>query len=448
MVLRIEKRSYRYLALVLVYALLLHILNIVYFKNTFLYSSRGQLFIYNFNSVKYIFCIFETVIISHYTVKKVECDDLTEMIMLLLNMLYFIPGTVQQAVTDAQWPYMLLFFLFWCGMEFWLSVIKPRSESRLGRLFTTKNPNIYLGFLVILCVAIAVFMHLYMNRGISITTLMETVNDVYGTRAAAKEQSVHWILLNLEYWAAYFCVILISYYTEKKKYLSTLGLLLVEVAFFVLQGNRILMFLAFAAIGISMLKVDNKKMILGLLIIAAVMIVENAATTQGSLTNVFRRFSVVPNRLSEQYFDYFRTHEPDLLRSKYSRIFRFFGISSPYISPSIGIRIGMEYYGTMMNANNGMVGGSIFAFKFAAPIVSTFGYICAFRLFEGASYGLKNTKAIPVFALMLTSLAINAPTFLASIFSLSYFLLLYLSMIPLGKLYQSEQNALYGSRRN
>lgn len=439
MALRIDREDRRNFLLLVVYAALLHILFISFFKYTFQYSSRGKLFIYDFNSAKYAFCLLETLIIICFTVKKVKIDGLAERIMLLLNMLYFLPGVVQQAATNAPWGYIFYYLAFWVGMEAWLKLIKPRPGSRLGKYIKVKNIYMYMAALTVLAIGVVFFMGFYTGRVFSISNLLEAMHDTYGVRADAKEQSIHWILLNFEYWAAYFMVIMIALYTERKKYLLVLVLLLAEAALFVIQGNRIIMFLAFAAVGIGLLSVDNKKLTLGLLLIMAIILVEVIVRDSGFLfTNVFRRYSVVPNRLGEQYYDYFLTHEPDLLRTRYNRIFRLLGITSPYTSSPIGLTIGKQYYGTMMNANNGLVGGSMYVFKFAAPVISTFGYIFGFRMFESATYSIRNTRVSVAIALILATLAINSSSLLASIFALTYFMMLYLCLIPLSSSEMAE----------
>ena len=444
MKLRIDKNTKWDLLLLEVYIALLHILYIHFFKDVFRLNYRGLLFVFDPNWNKYLVCLAETLVIFFFSTKKIRSESLAETAMLFLNLLYFLPGVVQQAVTNSEWKYMLFFFSFWVGMEFWLWVIRPRKGSFLGKFFRAENGYIYLLVLTAFAVVIAVFMDVYTGRYLTISNLVYTLNEIYEVRAAAKEQSIHWIIISFEYWAAYFCIIMITYFLSRKDYVASIILAITELALFVVQGNRIFLFLLIAAILIGLLKVNNRRIVCAFVLLAFLMMLEIIITKSSeTITDMFRRYSVVPNRLGDRYFDFFQTNEPDLLRSQYDRITRLFGIRSPYSSPAIGLRIGRKYFLSEMNANSGLAAGGVFSFRYAGPVVSTLGYILSFRMFENVTYGMKNQKIVIVVAFVLASLAINMPEMLAAIFSPSYLLLLYLCMIPLSR---ASTGKAYGYR--
>lgn len=433
---RFEKENRGVQILILLYIVLVHLLYLYYFKNVFLTSYNGLLFQYKFNLKKYIFCLFETICIYFCIINKIKIKRMTETIIFFLNLMYFIPGVVQQAVTDANWKFMFYYFAFWIGMMCWVKVLKPHKSSLLGQIFTTHEPRKYMLFMVGIALGITLFMSVYMKRFLSLSNIMGTLSDVYGVRTESMEKSVHWILLNFEYWAAYFMVAAIAYFTERKRWIVVFMLVIGELAIFVLQGNRIVLFLTLVAIATGILKINNKRLLMCLVFILFISLIEvNIKQTGFIVTDTFRRFTVVPNRLSEQYYDYFLTHVPDYLRSFSDRIVKFLDIPSPYYSPSIAQIIGKEYYGKVMGANTGLVGGGTFCFGFAGPVVSTFGYIYAFRMFEKATYSLRNSKMIMAISLFLGSLVINTPALLKGIFSLSYIMMIYLSLIPLSRSY-------------
>ena len=75
-----KKRSYEW-AYLIGYVLILHVLFLFLYKDTFKNSYNKKLFIYQFNLIKYILCILETVVIGYMTLKKVNCSRLTETAM-------------------------------------------------------------------------------------------------------------------------------------------------------------------------------------------------------------------------------------------------------------------------------------------------------------------------------------------------------------------------------
>ncbi len=433
-IIKFEKENRSIRKLILLYILLVHLLYLHYFKETFLTSYNSLLFQYKFSLEKYIFCLFETLCIYCYTIDKIKLQRMTETIVFFLNLMYFIPGVVQQAVTNADWGFMIYYFIFWIGMMCWTKILKPHKVSLLGQVFTTYEPRKYMLFMTGTALGVTLFMSIYMKRFLSLSSIIGTLSDVYGVRAEATEKSVHWILTNFEYWAAYFMVAAIAYFTERKRWIVVFILIIGELAIFVLQGNRIILFLTLVALATGLLKIDNRRLVVCLVLVLFISLIEvNIKQTGFIVTDTFRRFTVVPNRLAEQYYDYFLTHVPDFLRSFSDRIVKLAGIHSPYYSPSIGRIIGQEYYGSVMGANTGLVGGGTFCFGIAGPIISTFGYIYAFRMFERATYSLKSSKMIMTISLFLSSIVINMPALLKGIFSLSYIMMLYLSMIPLSR---------------
>ncbi len=414
------------------YVVFLHILFVIYYKDIFRYNYNGLLFIYDFNLLKYLFCILETVIIALVTLKKADREFMSDTIMLLLNMLYFIPGVIQQAVTNMAWSYMLFYFAFWVFMEIWLVVLKPHKTSALGKYFRIRNARRYWMLLTLIAIGVIGFIFIYTDSSFSLSSLKATFNDVYGVRAASKAQNVHWIILNFVSWAAYFSVIAIAYFTERKRWVTVALLFIGIFALFVVQANRITVFLAGCALLVGVLKLDNRRFIYCLFLIAVALSFEAVILQdEGLISDIFRRFSIVPNRLGEQYYDYFSKNTPDLLRSMYPRTMDFLGIESPYYSPSVATVIGHEYYGSDVNANTGLVGGSMSQFGYFSVIISTFGYVLGFRLFEGVTYKIKNKSVIVALAVVLVSLVINMYALLANIFSLTYFLLLYVTLVPL-----------------
>ena len=424
---------------ILSYILLINVLMVNAYGETFKYSHGGQMFIYDFNSGKFILGIVETAVLYRFVCQKYEKTGLTDVIVLFFDLLYFIPGVVQQAATNSKYEYMFFFFLFRLGIEMWVRIIKPKSVSIIAKRFKTQNPKNYILIITILAVLSIIGISVYSGNYFSFSNIVATLNDIYGVRATYKENAMHWILVNIEYFSVYYLMLMIAYYTERRKWILVGICFFAEFNAFLIQANRIVLFLSVIAFLIGLIKDANRKIYIVFAILGLLLVIEVLVNIRGyAFTDVYRRYSIVPNRLSEQYYDFFKTHAPDYLRSKYDRIARIIGMRSKYLNPSIGVIIGQTYYNTGMNCNNGLVGGGMFMFGYLAPIITTFGYVMAFRLFETVTSSLKNTSIITCLAIVLTTLSINIGTMLANIFSLSYILLLYLVMIPINKAYLKD----------
>lgn len=418
--------------LTLVYAVIVHVLYLHFYGKVLAGSYDGKLFVYSFNMSKYYFAVLETLLIVFLIDKHVRRETMTDTAMVLLYYLYFIPGVTQQAATNMSWAYIAYFFVFMCFLEFWSVVLKARKGSVLvASLRSIRiNKGQMMAAMILLAVGITVVLSFYTRTFFSFSRFMASLHDVYGVRAAASEANFHWILVNFEYWAVYFMIFMLAYYSEKKKWWVVTVLLIAVGAMFVIQANRIFLFLAVVSIFLGLFRVENKGLIplfaiAGVVLLADVMLFENGSL----ITDMYRRYAVVPNRLGEQYFDFFLTHEPDYLRTQYARVCDALGVYSPYYSPNIAHIIGRTYYGTNMGANTGMVGSAMFSFGWFGTIISSFGYVASFRLFDSVSSGIRNKKMLMAVAITLVTIAINTGYMLTNIFSLSYFLMLFLSIL-------------------
>ena len=427
-----SKQKAKRFMIMMIYVIVVHVLYLHFYGSVLAGNYNGKLFVFSFCLEKYFFVVMETLLIVILINKRIERESLTDTAMILLYYLYFIPGTVQQAATDMPWSYIIYYFVFMCFLEIWTIIIKPRKGSILVSSLSKIriNKDQFLLVMVLLALGITVAMSFYTRTFFSFSKLAESLKDVYGVRAAASEANLHWVIVNFEYWAVYFMIFMLAYYSEKKKWLVVAVLLLGVCAMFVIQANRIFLFLALVSIFLGAFRVDNKKLVplfalAGVFLLVDVIVIKNGSM----ITDMYRRYAVVPNRLGEQYFDYFTSHTPDYLRSQYVRLFDAVGLHSPYYSPNIAHIIGQTYYGTNMGANTGMVGSGVFSFGWLGVIVSTFGYVVSFRLFEAISFGMKNNKMLMAVAVTLVTIAINAGYMLTNIFSASYFLMLFLSIL-------------------
>lgn len=152
------------------YTFIMHILYLRYYQYTFEFSYEGLLFVYNFNEAKYIWALLESIVIIWITLNNLKNIYLTETIMVMLNLLYFLPGVAQQAVTNEPWSYMFYFFLFWLMMEWWMKRIKPKQGSPFSKYFRMRNIDSYLKMLTIISLIVTAMLMLYHHKSFSIAS--------------------------------------------------------------------------------------------------------------------------------------------------------------------------------------------------------------------------------------------------------------------------------------
>lgn len=415
---------------VCLYVTLIHILTLYYFGETLATSERGRLFIYDFNSTKYLFCLIETVFFLFFLFSHFKRQSFPDICFVFLLLLYFIPGVVQQAATNSEWGYMFFFFMFWFVMEIWNIFFMGLKEKQDIMIIKRDHIEKWFTYLLVLSIIITLVLLVLYQKSFSIGYLILVMSDVYEIRANATSSNIHWIFTNLEYWAAYFSVIATSFFAARRKWWLVLVLIIVNLSIFILEAFRMFLFLEIIALFIGVFRIKINKIPFIFVIFALILFFEVSIFEKGLIiTDIYRRFSLVPNRISEFYYDYFQTNEPDYLRIAYSRISASLGYPSPYEKDNIGHIISNYYIGVDGGMNNGLVGGGMFSFGYYSLMITTFGYTLVYYLFGKYVESLKDSNLLIIIAFFMVSLSANLPYFLATLISPSYLLLLLLTLI-------------------
>lgn len=417
-----------------IYVFIIHILTLHLFAKSLETSENGMLFLYDFRIEKYVFCVLETLCFLYALFKHFKKRSFLDICFIFLLLLYFVPGAVQQAATNSAWDYMIFFFFFWVLMEIWGTILRKKEKESIISYVPVLHVDKWFIYFTIGSIISAIGLLALFHKSLSYGYLVLVLSDVYEVRADATSSNIHWVFSNIEYWAAYFSVIGTAYFASKKKWLLVAVLVLVNLSLFILEAYRMFIFLEIIALFIGLLKIDTNKLPSIFFVFSILFWVELTLYEEGLVFNdVFRRFSVVPNRISEFYYDYFKTHEPDYLRVAYSRFSSLLGYPSPYEKESIGHIISNYYIGVDGGMNNGLVGGGVFAFGAASLFITTFGYTFVYNIFGRYIKKINNNSITIITAFFMVSLSANLPYFLANLFSLSYLLLLFLTFLIICK---------------
>lgn len=408
---------------------------LLYFLAVFLWPKidADEFIIYHytkdFHWAKFIVSIFFSlsllIIIStyYYTAQKVA-----DKIMVLLSMLYFLPGFAISGVVNFEWSYMIAFFMYYIALVFFDRIISDAKKPL--KTFNHKSTQILKISLIALAIIFPFYLVRVFGKSLSLSNIILTLNDPYGIRKAATELNVHWMIIMIEKWGCYFGCVMITYFLRKKKYVLGSIFVIIGFFYFILQGNRIFLFFVGIAIALGFLNIKRNNIKYVFLGIAAALVLEfylYPTDTLGLVTNVFRRFSLVPNLASTSYFDYFQTAEHDWLRDIFTGIAGFLGVESPH-GYNINNIIGERYYGFRMYVNNGLFGGAYYEFGLFGIIIDTTMFVLIMRVIEKVLMRAEeNCKW--VFAVVFSTLAINEHVIWAYCLKISYILMLLLSFL-------------------
>lgn len=381
------------------------------------------------NFGKTLYCFLFSIIMWVIVNNKYSVNStFSSRVIFLLTMLYFIPGLAICSVLNTDWGYINCYIIYYFVMV--VADKAMRHPDKPFRIITFKQSNILIICLIILCFLYPFILGMLFNKSFSLSNIMLTLNDPYGVRANAREKSISWAFLLLEYWGVYFGAVMVTYSFKKRKYWLAIAFILIELFYFTLQGNRIILFIVIIAALLGFFKVNNKYLSLVFVGLLAFQLVElfifKENESIGMVTNVFRRFTVVPNIISPKYYDYFQTAMPDFLRGHFPSISALLGVESEY-NFNIGNVIGQEYFGMNLNANTGMVGGAFFEFGYLGIFIDPIMFVLSLRLIEKVLINADNENVMTV-SLIYTSLAINSWAIWSQLIRPSYIPLFILSL--------------------
>lgn len=408
----------------ILYIILMFVICIRYLPVALENSYNGLLFpaSINYNRL-YVSGIVSIILFLLIKKRYSKIKTVSDAIMLLLVLLYFLPGIIICGVCETDKMYFVYYLTFLFFTIFFERAI-CFSEKFLSQKISIKHnlDNIF----TILILIIALFFIFFFDYSFSISKLIIAATDVYGVRADASDH--HWFFFTLEQWSVYFGAILITYSLKKNRWKVALALIICEIFFFTMQANKIDIFVTIFAIILGCKNINTREIAFCSFFILVIIFIECLFFDQGLIaTNIFRRFSIVPNRISTCYYDYFQTHSPDFLRSVFTRInYYILGISSQY--PNIAHTIGETYFYKGMGANTGMIAPGFYAYGNWGILIESFCIVVFIKIINSVCKGINSISLKLVIAIIFTVLLINLPFPLANLFKLSYVFLLVLSI--------------------
>ncbi|SEG16780.1 hypothetical protein SAMN02910276_02063 [Butyrivibrio sp. Su6] len=435
-----EKSAYKYrveakviIVGYFVYLILLFVLALFIWPQYKCVEFTTYKYVVSINIPKLLFSLILSLIIWYIFIRRYYIVlDFSGQVLQLLVLLYYMPGIVIAGALNFEWIYILKYFAYFLVMIIADNIIRfpkrPLFIIKVDGLFYLKR------FVVICSFILPLFLTLYFSRSFSASTFISMVKNPYGVRIAARGLNTRWAILALEYWGAYFSCFMVTYSLKKRKWGLAVAYFVFILFYFTLQGNRIFVFYLGMAVILGFYEINSLKLCMCYMFLLVAQVLEfrlfDINNTVGIITNIFRRYSIVPNIIASQYYDFFKTHPSDWLTDVYVDLLSIFDIHSQY--NNIGFVIGKTYYGWEMSANNGLFGGAIYEFGMLGIIIDPIMFVLILRLIEKLLFRLgKELKFIV--AVIYASQAINQTTIWTGMLRLTPMLLFILSVMPFDK---------------
>ena len=328
------------------------------------------------NTVNGWLAVFVMIPFVNIYYKQKTCSAI---IMIALNMIYFIPITTYCGYGGGSSSFLFFAFMYWAILSI-LQIKLPiiRYKTKLDHINILKNKTIYI------LVAIVSLFSLYMWCKYSGFRIQLDILNVYDIRSEAADNPLPTVLSYIWHIVTILVPILIVLMLYNKKYLTLIWLLFITLINFSYAGNKSIILFPIILIGGY---VFYRKNMISLIfpigiIIEFFAIIEEKLGSIFIVSFLFRRQGMVLAQLSEQYYRFFLENPIDIFRNN---IMGKFGFDSIY-SNTLARVIGDNYQTQTVNCNNGLLADVWSGLGFIGVIVMPIIIIICFRLLDFVSY--------------------------------------------------------------
>lgn len=339
------KENRKIIFFIIVYRLLLDLVYAKIISPNYFYSG----FVDNSSVESTFISLMQVVIYIPFFIKCFSKDGFTNYVVLLLGILYFIPGTSlmrfipMSAKMLFAWNVFWLFLLFLGTQNYVLKV--PQ--------FILNNCRIF-GYMLVVIFCMTVLYVSYKYTGFR---FLITFTDEYSLRAEQRSYEVGKLLSYIYTMSSTVISLMICMFSVKKNYIMAVLLFLVQIFNFSIGGHKTYLLFAVLAMMLGCLYEKFYKVFKDIILLYGVIGVLLMECIEKLLfgtfylsANISRRVLFVPQILNYYYYDFFTKNEFDYFRQGPLRLL---GFSSRY-EKGISLIIGEKYIGENCNACNGL----------------------------------------------------------------------------------------------
>ena len=369
--LRFESPALSYLV-VIIYKILLDLIYCKYIAGSHAFFSLEISII---NVVNGWLAIFIMIPFINKYYRQKTCSAI---IMLALNMIYFIPITTYCGYGGGSSSFLFFAIVYWAV----LSILQVKIPI-IGYKIEGININVSNKVLFVFVVLVSI-VSLYIWWRYSGFRIQLNIFDVYEIRSEDEKNPLPLILSYAWHTITIVVPILIILMLYKRKYFTLVWLLFITVINFSYAGNKSVILFPIILIGGYIFY--RKNMVS--LIFPMGIIVEILAMIEQKLgfvfitSYLFRRQSLILAQLSEYYYRFFLENPTDLFRNS---IMGKFGFDSVY-SNTLANAIGNNFETQSVNCNNGLLADVWSGLGLIGIVVMPIIIIICFRLLDFVSY--------------------------------------------------------------
>lgn len=336
------------------------------------YNYSGM--VLHFSIPKYVISTIVFLLMVRPVVNLYNKGTLSSMVILVINLLYFIPGCTLYSFAGLKDVYFLFFSLYWILL---MLLNRYLFLSDFQKLNYSSYKVLFYSILIIITAGI-LFITGYYNG----FNLHLSLSDVYDLRYAQRKLNLPSIVGYFQPITATLVPIALVYCLIEKKYIWSLILIILQLLSFAFGGMKTTLFMLAASFLIYFFYRRNKDQILvtGFISLNIIALTEIFLWKVSYVSAyVLNRIYFMPNLISFQYYEYFNSHKLLFWRDS---ILNRFGLSSPYAYPVPNLIA--RVYNSEPNgyANNGLCGDAFSNFGWLSLIILPFMIIFFCKFIE------------------------------------------------------------------
>lgn len=328
------------------------LIEFVYF---FLILPNFSMFESNFNGTKYILS-WVLVVVSFICMNQIIRESEKKISTMLLYLIYlfsYIPGTSLWALTNASNDFFLAFNVYWF-LIFILMLVYSKLKFTHAKPIINKEFKHNIFLLIIILSTLYGLYYSYTYSGFRIHLDLSTVYDIRGADSHASTiEGLLYHIISVLIFPVYA-----NYFYRKRKLFGFATAVFMQFLMFSVEGHKFYLFII--PIGLVASHIYNEKFYLlvpklsSLLITIGLM--EQVFRGSHSINSFFvRRTLFIPAWLDQTYYNFFLENPPTYFGQ--DKIITRLGVDSPY--PQAVSRVIGEIYMDGANANTGLFGDAI-----------------------------------------------------------------------------------------
>lgn len=339
-------------------------------------AEKHALFFLNISLINIINGWFATILMAFFIKLYYEQNSCSAIMMIALNMIYFIPITTYCGYGGGSSSFLLFSIIYWAILSV-LQIKLPILCNKNKYGFDTKK----IIYVIVICVSVFSLYIWYKYSGFRIEL---NLLNVYEIRRIAAENNLPLFLSYFWHMTNIVVPILIVLMLNMKKYFFVLWLLFITLINFSYAGNKsIILFPLILIGGYVFYRRDMITLIFPIGILLEILaIIEQKLGTIFITSYLFRRQGVVLAQLSDNYYRFFLENPTDIFRNG---ILGKLGFENIYNNNIVNV-IGNNFDSQTINCNNGLLADVWSGLGVIGIVVMPIIIIVCFRILDYAAY--------------------------------------------------------------